>query len=249
MSDMQQPPARAIDQYKQAMPGELVDREKLVTENIGLVHHVLGKLSSYLPPNLDYEDLVQQGLMGLVEAANLYDTTKDIRFSTYAYIRVRGAIIDVLRSQGWGSRSGAVKTTLFEETFNDMTKQLGREPTMEELAEALGIDMDELQYVLSTKALPYCVSLESMGTDPKKEQLTAHDQMELEEEKNFLIEIINQLTEQERLVLTLYYYEDLRLKEIASIFAVTESRISQIHREVIFKLKAKMKSKFGHIGR
>jgi len=245
----QSPSSRAIDQYKQAMPGEPIDREKLVTDNVGLVHHVLGKLSAYLPPNLDYEDLVQQGLMGLVEAANLYDVSKEIRFSTYAYIRVRGAIIDVLRSQGWGSRGGSAKATVVEETFNDMTKHLGREPTMEELAEALGIDMDELQYILSSRALPYCVSLESMGADPKKDQMTAHAQMELEEEKNFLIDMINQLSEQERLVLTLYYYEDLRLKEIASIFAVTESRISQIHREVIFKLKAKMKAKFGQAGR
>lgn len=245
----QSPSSRAIGQYKQAMPGEPIDREKLVTDNIGLVHHVLGKLSAYLPPNLDYEDLVQQGLVGLVEAANLYDVSKEIRFSTYAYIRVRGAIIDVLRSQGWGSRGGSAKATVVEEVFNDMTKHLGRDPTMEELAEALGIDMDELQYILSSKALPYCVSLESMGADPKKDQLTAHAQMELEEEKNFLIDMINQLSEQERLVLTLYYYEDLRLKEIASIFGVTESRISQIHREVIFKLKARMKGKFGQLSR
>jgi RNA polymerase sigma factor for flagellar operon FliA len=227
------------------MPAEPVDREKLVLENIGLVHHVLGKMSSYLPPNLDYEDLVQQGLVGLVEAANTFDPTKEIRFSTYAYIRIRGAIIDVLRAQGWGSRGGASKASLIEDIFNDLEKQLGREPSMEELAGALSIDIEELQYILSEKTFNYCVSLESMGTDPKKEQLTAQEQMELEEEKNFLIDAINQLTEQERLVLTLYYYEDLRLKEIATIFGVTESRVSQIHREVIFKLKARMKSKFG----
>ena len=244
-----QPSSRAIDQYKQAMPGEPLNREALVTDNVGLVHHVLGKLSAYLPPNLDYEDLVQQGLMGLVEAANAYDLSKDIKFSTYAYIRVRGAIIDVLRSQGWGSRAGTSKASIVEETYNDMVKQLGRDPTMDELAEALGIDMDELQYIISHRALAYCVSLESMGTDPRREQPTAHDQMELEEEKNFLISAINELSEQERLVLTLYYYEDLRLKEIASIFSVTESRISQVHREVIFKLKAKMKARFGNLDR
>jgi RNA polymerase sigma factor for flagellar operon FliA len=239
-----------INQYKQAMPPEPVDREALVTENIGLVHHVLGKLSAYLPPNLDYEDLVQQGLVGLVEAANSFDVSKEIRFSTYAYIRVRGAIIDVLRSQGWGSRSGSSsKANIVESTFSEMEKQLGREPTMEELAVALGIDLDELTHIISTKALPYCVSLDSMGADPKKDQSTAHAMMELEEEKDFLIDAINNLSEQERLVLTLYYYEDLRLKEIASIFGVTESRISQIHREVIFKLKAKIKAKFGHTDR
>ncbi len=240
----------AINQYKQAMPPEPINREELVTENIGLVHHVLGKLSAYLPPNLDYEDLVQQGLVGLVEAANSFDVTKEIKFSTYAYIRVRGAIIDVLRAQGWGSRSwSSSKTNVVESTFSELEKELGREPTMEELALALGINLDELQHIISTKALPYCVSLDSMGADPKKDQSSAQAMMELEEEKEFLIDAINNLSEQERLVLTLYYYEDLRLKEIASIFGVTESRISQIHREVIFKLKAKMKAKFGHTDR
>lgn len=240
----------AINQYKQAMPPEPINREELVTENIGLVNHVLGKLSAYLPPNLDYEDLVQQGLVGLVEAANSFDVTKEIKFSTYAYIRVRGAIIDVLRAQGWGSRSwSSSKTNVVESTFSELEKELGREPTMEELALALGINLDELQHIISTKALPYCVSLDSMGADPKKDQSSAQAMMELEEEKEFLIDAINNLSEQERLVLTLYYYEDFRLKEIASIFGVTESRISQIHREVIFKLKAKMKAKFGHTDR
>lgn len=248
---MQKPAAHAIHQYKQVMPNEPLDREKLVLDNVGLVHHVLGKMSSYLPPNLDYEDLVQQGLVGLVEASNSFDPTKEIRFSTYAYIRIRGAIIDVLRAQGWGSRGGSAashKAQLIEDVFNDLEKQLGREPNLEELAVALSIDVEELQHLLSEKTFNYCVSLESMGADPKKDQPTAQEQMELEEEKNFLIEAINQLTEQERLVLTLYYYEDLRLKEIASIFGVTESRVSQIHREVIFKLKARMKAKFGPPG-
>lgn len=245
---MEQPTSHAINQYKQAMPAPPVDREALVIDNVGLVHHVLGKMSAYLPPNLDYEDLVQQGLVGLVEAANTFDPTKGIQFSTYAYIRIRGAIIDVLRAQGWGSRGGSIKVPLIEDIFNDLEKQLGREPTMEELAEALSIDLEELHRIISERTFHYCVSLESMGADPKKDQLTAHEQMELEEEKNFLIDSINQLTEQERLVLTLYYYEDLRLKEIASIFGVTESRVSQVHREVIFKLKARMKAKFGPPG-
>jgi len=227
------------------------DRANLVLENVGLVHHVLGKMSTYLPPNLDYEDLVQSGLSGLIEAANSFKPDKEIKFSTYAYIRVRGAVIDILRSQGWGSRGGPKKVKL-EDSYNRHAAHLGREPTMSEFALHLGVTDAELHSLLGEKSFTACISIDvlnkgTIDVDRRctRENVDVVEQLDLKEREEYLRDAFGSLSDEERAVMILYYVDDLRLKEIAEVLEVTESRVSQIHRECVFKLRARMKKRFG----
>jgi len=231
----------------------LIKRDKLITENISLVKYVVGKIMVYLPSFVDKEDLTEYGILGLMEAAEKYDSRNNTKFGTYAISRIRGAILDHLRSQDWLPRSMRDKATMVRDTYVSLEQKLNRPPRTEEIATELKMDLAEWEKLLAGISLGAFLSLEEYSQklennkdgnrcqeirDPK-----SHDplrDLETKEEKTLLANAIAQLPKKERLVISLYYYEDLMLREISEIMGVSESRVSQLHHKALFLLRTKM---------
>jgi len=241
---------------------EEVERDKLILKYLPLVKYVLGKISIYLPPHLDQDDLLEAGVLGLIDAAKKYDRSRDIKFKTYAIPRIRGSILDELRAQDWIPRSARKKASMLEGVYNKLYDRLQRSPTSEEVADEMGISLTELDSLLSELSFASLLSFETAelpSTDGEPHRVAdfvenprAEDPalaFEFEEEKMILAKAIAELPEQERLVITLYYFEDLLLKEIGEVMGLSESRISQVHSKAIFMLRAKVKRSLGISGR
>lgn len=241
-------------EYKRT--GNLETREILVLKYIPLVKYVVGKIIANLPNNVEYEDLVEYGIIGLLDAINKYDITKNINFKTYAVTRVRGAIYDELRVQDWVPRSVRKMAKDIERAYIDIERKTGKAATEEEVCEALNISKKDLNEVFSKVNLGNISSLDDIiyeGGESKTELSDTledvkvdnpQDNLEKEELKKALVERLMELSEKERMVITLYYYEDLTLKEIGNILDISESRVSQIHSKSVMKLRAKLVNKF-----
>jgi RNA polymerase sigma factor FliA len=212
---------------------------------------VAGRLGSGLPAHVDEGDLVSYGLLGLIGAIERFDPDRDIKFETYAVSRIRGSIIDELRSLDWVPRSVRARAREIERAIAKLEAKLGRAPTDEEIADSIGISEDELQASLldisrtSIAALDELWTSSSHGGDPVALIDTIPDEASAEpqhamadvEVRERLAEAIARLPERERLVITLYYYEELTLKEIGEVLGVTESRVSQLHTKAVLRLK------------
>ncbi len=245
-------------EYKKT--GNLEVREKIIIKYIPLVKYVVGKMIGRLPNNIEYEDLVEYGIIGLLDAIDKYDITKDINFKTYAVTRVRGSIYDELRVQDWVPRSVRKIGKDIETAFIDIEKETGRAATDEEVAKRLGMSMDELDDYFSKINMGNVSSLDDIiyegdntttsvkDTVESEYEDDAHTKLEKEELKKALIERLKELSDKERLLITLYYYEDLTLKEIGQIMEISESRVSQIHSKAILKLRSKIAGKFNKYG-
>jgi len=230
-----------------------LDRDKLIVKYLPLVKYVLGKVSIYLPQHLDEEDLIEAGIIGLIDAAEKFDRGRQVKFKTYAIPRIRGAILDELRSQDWIPRSARKKAHMLEDAYNVLRDRWDRDPTIDEMAEELGVTPKEVNKLLSDVSFASLLSLETSQDDREEGSSTIGagltnprainpgDACELAEEKRRLADAIASLPDQERLVITLYYFEDLLLKEIGEIMGISESRVSQLHSKAIFMLRAKMK--------
>ena len=229
-------------------------RDRLILTYAPLVKFVAGRLGSGLPAHVDEGDLVSYGLLGLIGAIERFDPTRDIKFETYAIARIKGSIIDELRSMDWVPRSVRARARDIERAIAELEKKLHRAPTDEEIAGKLGLTEEELGESLtdisrsSIAALDELWSVSSGSGDqvalidtiedlsgPQPSQ--ALDQTELREA---LSESIARLPEREKLVITLYYYEELTLREIGEVLGVTESRVSQLHTKAILRLKARL---------
>lgn len=232
----------------------LAERDKLIIEYLSLVKYVVNKIMIYLPSFLDKEDLIEYGILGLIEAAEKYDKSKDIKFGTYAISRIRGSILDYLRSQDWLPRSLRDKAVKVKNTYLSLEQKLNRPPEMEEVASALNISLEEWDRLLAKISFGSFLSLEMLSHNPNEEGDRSREikdtrpcdpllNLETEEEKNLLADAIAELPQRERLVITLYYYEDLMLKEISHLIGISESRVSQLHHRALFVLRNKM-SKF-----
>lgn len=236
--------------YKKANDSQA--REKLIEQYIPLVKYVAGRLAMNLPSSVDVGDLESFGFFGLLDALEKYDAERNIKFETYATTRIRGAIIDGLRSLDWVPRSTRAKARLVESQIYELTNDLGRTPTNEEIATALGLTLDDYFALLSELKGANLFSLddaaagEQGGEDLKVLDLVVDqgllpDQRVIEKESVAeLAAAIEQLSERERLVLALYYHEDLTLKEIGHVLQVSESRVSQIHTKAIMTLRSKL---------
>ena len=229
-------------------------RDRLILTYAPLVKFVAGRVGASLPAHVDEQDLVSYGLLGLIGAIERYDPTREIKFETFAMARIRGAIIDELRSLDWVPRSVRTRARQIERAIAALEKELMRAPTDEEIAAKLGLTEEELGSSLteisrsSIAALDELWTISSSGGDQVALIDTIEDTQGPEpqaalaqtELKEALGEAIARLPEREKLVVTLYYYEELTLREIGEVLGVTESRVSQLHTKAILRLKARL---------
>ncbi|MDR1705616.1 MAG: FliA/WhiG family RNA polymerase sigma factor [Clostridiales bacterium] len=224
-------------------------REKLILEYVPLVKILAGKQAMRFFGHVEMEDMISYGTFGLIDAIDKFDSTKGVKFETYASIRIKGAIIDSIRQLDWAPRSLRNDNKRLEQVFRELENTLGREPNDGEMAERMGMSRDDLRAMIRKSAISTFISLDDymeqdrddLGvlSDPNSEGAPEAELLK-KERSEILTEAIEKLTEKERLVITLYYYEELTLKEISNIMSVTESRVSQIHSKAVFKLKTKM---------
>ena len=229
-------------------------RDKLILHYSPLVKYVAGRVGVGLPPNIEQADLVSYGIFGLIDAIEKFDLDRAIKFETYAINRIRGAIIDELRSIDWIPRSVRFKAREVEKAYQTLEAQLQRTPTEAEVAKEMGIKLDELHAIFSQVSFVNVVALDELlhAGGERGDKMTLGDTLEDpkapdpinlfegEETKFILAKAINQLPEREKIVVTLYYYEGLTLAEIGQVLGVTESRICQMHTKAVLQLRAKL---------
>lgn len=221
-------------------------REQIIIEYAPLVKLVAGRLSMYLGYNVEYEDLVSYGVFGLIDAIDKFDYGKNVKFETYASLRIRGAILDQIRKMDWIPRSVRQKQKKIDAACLKIETELGRSATDEELAKELEVSVDELYNWQGQTNVNNLVSLDEFveqGSEVRMEAISnSHfEQPEKVVEKaeltKMISEAMSELTEKENRVVTLYYYEEMTLKEISEVLAVSESRVSQLHTKALVKLK------------
>ena len=216
-------------------------REQLIAEYAQLVKLVAGRMNMYLGYNVEYDDLVGYGVFGLIDAIDKFDFGKNVKFETYASLRIRGAILDQIRKMDWIPRSLRQKQKKIDAAMAKIESESGKVATDEELAAEIGISIDELSDWQGQ--MKSSNEYTEAGSEVKMENVSnSHfDQpetvVEKEETKKKLIEAIDTLTEKERSVIVLYYYEDMTLKEISMTLEVSESRVSQLHTKALNKMK------------
>ena len=234
--------------------GDRAIRDRLILTYAPLVKYVAGRLGSGLPAHVDDGDLVSYGLLGLISAIERYDPERDVKFETYAIARIRGAIIDELRAMDWVPRSVRSRARDIERAIAELEAKIGRAPTDEEIAEKLGLSEEELDESLSEIARSSIAALDELWTVSGSggEQVALIDTIEDAEApdpqsslsqtelREAIADAIARLPEREKLVVTLYYYEELTLREIGEVLGVTESRVSQLHTKAILRLKARL---------
>jgi RNA polymerase sigma factor for flagellar operon FliA len=234
--------------------GDTSLRERLILHYSPLVKYVAGRVGVGLPPNIEQADLVSYGIFGLIDAIEKFDLERAIKFETYAISRIRGAIIDELRSIDWIPRSVRYKAREVEKAYAALEAKLRRTPTEQEVAEELGISTTDLRQIFSQVSFVNVLALdELLNTGGEKgdklslvdtlEDSKAEDPVqafEAEEMKYLLAGAINTLPEREKIVVTLYYYEGLTLAEIGQVLGVTESRICQMHTKAVLQLRGKL---------
>ena len=229
-------------------------REKLILEYAPLVKVVAGRLSMYLGYNVEYEDLVSYGVFGLIDAIDKFDRNKEVKFETYASLRIRGAILDQIRKMDWIPRTIRQRQKQIDTAMKELEQRNVRPPTDAELAAYMGISEDEfLDWQNQVKA-DNIISLNEyveQGNDISSEKSissgfdTPESVIEKSELKEMLEEALELLTDKEKKVILLYYYEELTLKEISRVLEVSESRISQLHTKALQKMKTKMGNYIG----
>lgn len=224
-------------------------REKIILEYAPLVKLVAGRLSMYLGYNVEYEDLVSYGIFGLIDAIDKFDATKAVKFETYASLRIRGAILDQIRKMDWIPRTVRQRQKKITAVIKEIEMNTGKTATDEQIASALGISDTEYDEWQSQMKITNVVSLDEFvesGSDVSDAKNTVsrfdrpEEVIEKEELKQVLAEALEQLTEKEKKVILLYYYEDLTLKEISNILEVSESRVSQLHTKGLHKMRGKL---------
>ena len=227
------------------------EKKKLVQDHIYLVKRIASKIAMFLPRHIDVDDLVNEGIMGLLDAAARFNANCGMNFSSYATIRVKGAILDSLRAMDWIPRRVRKMAKMIESTREELMQQYKRAPTPQELAEKLDMPVPKLDKVMSAVEQSQMLSFEDLQifsnryyipedkTHPIKPE-GAFDDYELVDIKSVLKTAILELSDREKLVLSLYYIEDLTLKEIKEVLNISEARISQIHTLALKKLKKEL---------
>jgi RNA polymerase sigma factor for flagellar operon FliA len=233
--------------------GDAAVRDRLILTYAPLVKYVAGRLGSGLPAHVDENDLVSYGLLGLIAAIERYDPARDIKFETYAIARIKGAIIDELRAMDWVPRSVRSRAREIERAIGELEAKLGIAPTDEQIADKIGITVEELEDSLTDISRSSIAALDELwSVSGDGDQVSLMDTLEdtsgprpaeaLDETemREALADAIARLPEREKLVVTLYYYEELTLREIGEVLGVTESRVSQLHTKAILRLKARL---------
>jgi RNA polymerase sigma factor for flagellar operon FliA len=236
-------------------------RDSLILNYSPLVKYVAGRLSSSLPQTVDTADLISYGIFGLIDAIEKYDPSRGIKFETYAIARIKGAIIDELRAMDWVPRSVRARAREIEAAYITLENRLKRVPEDAEVAAELGITVKELQDLFTKLSYTTVMSFEEMwvGSTDREERTNAagsiadeaaEDPVEIFESaelKQILASAIERLPEREKVVIALYYYEGLTLKEIGAVLGVTESRVSQLHTKAVLRLRARLHAAQGYL--
>ncbi len=227
------------------------ERDQQILDHLPLLHYIVGRMALEIPGHIDRDDLLGFGMVGLISAADSFDASRGLKFSTYAYPKMRGAILDELRRMDFLPRSRREKVRLLDRTIAKLEQEKGTPPTPEEIGEALDISLDELDEIMHHARVAGIVSIDDGGagefggllTDPRSDDPIGTASWK--EMKELVIAAINDLPEQEKTVITLYYGEDLLLKEIAEIVNLTESRISQVHTRALYRLNSCLRGSEG----
>lgn len=226
---------------------ETVDPDGLVAANANLVKRIAFHLMNRLPPSVQAEDLIQAGMIGLLEASRHYDPSQGASFETYAGIRVRGAMLDEIRRSDWTPRSVHRKSREAAEVLRNLEQETGRDAKDMEVAELLGLELSQYHLILTESSAAHIFSFDQPDDHtgetlslPQSEEATPGEQVEYQSFRNALAEAIKNLPERESLVMSLYYDEDLNLREIGEILGVSESRVCQIHGQALVRLKARL---------
>jgi len=237
---------RAYSGQKRSVKGGIEDKQ--IAELLPMVHKVVRQVVTYLKPPLSFEDMVSAGAVGLVKAARDFDPSYHAEFKTYAYIRIKGAILDELRGSSLLPANLNKRIRDARQLSRKILEQTGKNPTDAELAEKLGITIDELYETFENARTQHFVSLDSLGEDlPALGNLAAantsapDEQIERAELIDKLAEAIQQLSKRRRQLILLYYQQHLTMKQIAEIFEITESRVSQLHASALFNLSVKLR--------
>ncbi len=235
------------------------DRDALIINYTPLIKFIANRLAIRLPPHIDINDLISSGVIGLIDAIEKYDPSREAQFKTYAEFRIRGSMLDELRSLDWIPRSVRQRSNKIENAFARIEQELGRPASDEEVAESLGMDLNEFSDMVSRSAGLALLSLDDiidrnwdgeggrtlLDTLSGLEDEDPQAQHAFEELKRLLAQAIDALPERERLVLSLYYHEEMSMKEIGAVMEVTESRISQIHSKAIARIKGRIRRMVG----
>lgn len=231
------------------------NREEVIKRYSPMIKYVANRIAMRLPPHIEVDDLISVGVLGLMDAISKYDSSRGAKFKTYAEFRVRGAILDELRAMDWVPRSIRQKASNVDKVVQTLQAKLSRSPEDEEVAKEMGLTLDQFHDTLNeTKSIPI-FSLEDLGIAKESgEQQSLLDclagkadadpqtQIRLIELKEIIAKAIDALPEKERLMVSLYYYEELTMKEIGAVLEITESRVSQIHSKAVYRLRTKLKA-------
>ncbi len=234
------------------IPPEL--KEKIVIEHAPLIRYIVNRIAMRLPSHIDLDDLHSTGVIGLMDAIDKYNPDKNCKFKTYAEFRIKGAILDQLRSLDWVPRSIRQKSRRLEQAYAEVEQRAGRAATENEVANLLGVDLEEFHTLVNQVRGISMVNLDELRTGGDSNQPLHGDVFEdvkaenpfttlkSRERREGVGECIAILPEKERLVISLYYYEDLNMKEIGGVLGITESRVCQIHTKAVARLRSKIRS-------
>lgn len=243
-----------VKKYKQDTKG--VDgklRDQLIMDYAPLIRFVAQRIAARLPSNIDIDDLMSAGVIGLMDAIDKYDPSRDNKFKTYAEFRIRGAILDELRSQDWVPRSVRDKAKKIERTYSELEQRFGRSVSDNEVADAMAMPLNDYYEMVGKVKAVTLLSIDELTGQNQHDRKSLIECLENPSSRNpfnqlkskgirdMLMQNIEELPEKQKLVLSLYYYEELNLKEIGRILDVTESRVSQLHTQAVDKLRLKLK--------
>ena len=239
--------------FSQAEPLSAEKRNELILTYTPLIKYIAARLAARLPAQVSLDDLISCGIIGLIDAINKFDISKNVQFKTYAEFRVKGAMLDELRALDWVPRSVRRKTTDLEKAYADIEKQTGRPATDEEVAQTMGLGLDDFYKLLDeTKSVTF-MDIEFLrqktteANDPTLAETFAMDDRDpftainLAQIRELIAGAISDLPEKEKLTVSLYYQDELTMKEIGEVLGYTESRISQMHSKAMFRLRTKLK--------
>jgi len=228
-----------------------LSRDHLVTDYLPYVKRIVQRIAVHLPASVEMDDLINAGIIGLIEAAERYDPTRDNKFITYAVFRIKGAVLSELRARDFLSKANRRKARELEKTHLSLEQKLGREVKDQEVADELGLSLSEFYQIKKLSSISF-LSFEEIGCTSKSEQkglmsyLVDNDgedpltRTRLKEIEKAVAKAIGKLPEKEKLVISLYYWEELTMKEIGKVLGITESRVSQIHSQAVSRLRRKL---------
>src|SRR5437764_1771462 len=226
------------------------ERDALINETLPLIKHVVHRVATRLPVNIEMRDLINAGVLGLLDAIDKFEPERNVKFKTYAEVRIRGAILDSLRNLDWAPRSLRKKSKDLEKTYAELSQKLRRPSTDEEVSEAMGENIEDFHALVDQLHGLTIGSFENLSDSEDSENYInyypddgsndPYAKFETNELTALLAGAIEELPEKERLVLSLYYYEEFTMKEIGALLGVNESRVSQIHTKATLRLRGKL---------